>query len=70
MNFPLRTMLKPSNINLASVSVHVRKKIVVFTDSTHTIYWPTNICLKNAYLIYRSLKHRKSLKTLTSPLRS
>ena len=30
--------LKPSNINLASVIVHVDKKIVGFTDSTHATY--------------------------------
>ena len=30
--------LKPSNMNLASVSEHVRKKIMEFIDSTHTIY--------------------------------
>ena len=46
MNSPWRTILKSSNINLASVSAHVRKKIVEFTDSTHTIYWPTNIAKK------------------------
>ena len=28
MNFPLRAILKPSNINLASVSVHIRKKLL------------------------------------------
>ena len=28
MNFPERAILKPSNINLASVSVHVRKKLL------------------------------------------
>ena len=28
MNFPERTILKPSNINLASVSVYVRKKLL------------------------------------------
>ena len=28
-----------SNISLSSVSKHVRKKIVEFTDLTHTIYW-------------------------------
>ena len=39
MNFPERTILKPSNINLASVSLHVRKKmlnlltqLIQFTD--------------------------------------
>ena len=40
--------LKPSNINLASVSEHVRKKIVEFTDSTRSINWPTNIAKKAA----------------------
>ena len=30
---------KPWNINLLSVSERVRKKIVEFTDSAHTIYW-------------------------------
>ena len=39
MNFSYRTILKPSNINLTSVSVHIRKKllnlltqVIQFTD--------------------------------------
>ena len=39
MNFPKRTIIKPLNISLASVSVHVRKKLfnlltqlIQFTD--------------------------------------
>ena len=48
LNFHKRQYLKPSNINLASVSEHVRKKIVEFTDSTRSINWPTNIAKKAA----------------------
>ena len=41
--------LKPSSVNLASVSKHVKKKKTVeFTDSTHTIYWPTTKAKKAA----------------------
>ena len=35
-----------SNTNLVSISEHVRKKNVEFTDPTHTIYWQTNIAKK------------------------
>ena len=56
---------KPSNLNLASVSEHAGKNIVEFADSTHTIYWSTNIAKQVAnswkqskkYIIYRPLKH-------------
>ena len=39
LNFPYMTILKPSNIHLASVSEHIKKNIVEFTDSTNIIYW-------------------------------
>ena len=35
--------LKPSNLNFASIFKHVKNKIVEFTDSTNTIYWPAKI---------------------------
>ena len=41
--FHNKQYLKPSNLILASISEHVRKKIVEFTDSAHVPYWPTNI---------------------------
>ena len=34
MNFPYRTLFKPSNTNLASVSVHVRKKMLNLLTQT------------------------------------
>ena len=41
MNFPSRTIYK------SCLSFHAwQKKIVDFTDSTNTIYWPTNIAKK------------------------
>ena len=40
--------LKPSNTNIASVSQNARKKLWNFSDSTHTIYLPTNIAKKTA----------------------
>ena len=74
MNFRYRAILKPSNINLASVFVHVRKKLVEFTDSTNTIYWPTNItkkaanCWKKIFLFMSGLntfQYKQCLCTLT-----
>ena len=48
LSFHKGQYFKPPNINFASVSKHVRKKIVELTDSRHTIYRPTNIAKKAA----------------------
>ena len=47
-----------------------QKKIVEFTYSTHTIYWPTNIAKKQQTLeislsIYQYLQHKQCLCILT-----
>ena len=44
--FHKKQYLKSSKTNLAFVSKHPRKKMVEFTDSTLTIYWPRNIAKK------------------------
>ena len=42
-----RQYFKHSNKNIAPVFGHLKKKTIEFRDSTHAIYWPAKIVLKN-----------------------